>query len=174
MNYSLDTALPILERTPAVLSTLLSGLPDEWTRATEGPDTWSPYDVIGHLLHGEHSNWVTRVGAILSQDETRSFAPFDRFAQFRESEGKTLSQLLQEFSAARQKSLNWLREQHISASQLELEGIHPAFGTVTLAQLLATWVVHDLDHITQVVRVMAKQYDNAVGPWKEYLRVLRS
>jgi uncharacterized damage-inducible protein DinB len=174
MTYSLDSAIPILERTPATLSALLSGIPDEWTRATEGPDTWSPYDVIGHLLHGEHSNWVERVRIILAQDEARTFPTFDRFAQFRESEGKTLAQLLDEFSAARRKNLDWLRAQQISEAQLALEAIHPAFGTVSLSQLLATWVVHDLDHITQIARVMAKQYDAAVGPWKEYLRVLRS
>jgi hypothetical protein len=174
MNYSPDTAIPILERTPAALSALLSGIPEEWTHATEGPDTWSPYDVIGHLLHGEHSNWVERARIILAQKEARSFPPFDRFAQFRESEGKTLTQLLDEFSEARRRNLDWLRAQQISEVQLTLEANHPAFGAVTLSQLLATWVVHDLDHLTQIARVMAKQYDAAVGPWKEYLRVLRS
>lgn len=172
VDFSLDAALPVLERTPATLRTLLGGLPPGWTDATEGPETWSPYDVVGHLIHGERTDWIPRARIILAQGAQRRFTPYDRFAQFRESEGKSLEQLLDEFTALRAGNLSTLRSWRLSEAQLALEGEHPEFGAVTLRQLLATWVAHDLGHLVQVARVMAKQYRNAVGPWRAYLSVM--
>jgi uncharacterized damage-inducible protein DinB len=172
MTYNINEACTILERTPGTLKSLLCGLSDNWSRATEGPETWSPYDVIGHLVHGERTDWVGRMKIILEQGESRAFTPFDRFAQFRDSVGKTLDQLLAEFRELRLKNIAWLQSQDLTEDQLKLQGIHPVFGEVSLSQLLSTWVVHDLDHISQVVRVMARQYEDAVGPWKEFLRIL--
>jgi hypothetical protein len=172
MDFDLASGTAVLERTPKTLRTLLSGLPEEWTAATEGPDTWSPYDVVGHLVHGERTDWIPRAAIILAQGTDRRFAPFDRFAQFRESQGKTLSQLLDEFDALRSGSLATLAGWRLTDEQLALEGIHPEFGPVSLRQLLATWVAHDLGHLTQVTRVMAKQYRDAIGPWRKYLTVM--
>ena len=157
---------------PILLRDWLGGLPDPWTRATEGPDTWSPFDVVGHLIHGEHTDWVPRARIILAQGPERTFAPYDRTAQFRESEGKTLAAMLDEFAAARRENLVTVRSWHLTDAQLALEGMHPVFGTVTLRQLLATWVAHDLGHLVQVGRVMAKRYRDAVGPWRAYLSVM--
>ena len=172
MDFDLTTALPVLERTPHALRALLAGLPAEWTDATEGPDTWSPYDVMGHLIHGERTDWMARARIILAQGADRRFTPYDRFAQFRESQGKSLADLLDEFEALRAENLATLQEWRLTDAQLALEGEHPAFGAVTLRQLLATWVAHDLGHVAQVARVMAKQYRDAVGPWRAYLPVL--
>ena len=172
VDFSLDNALPVLERTPATLRTLLGGLPAGWTDATEGPETWSPYDVVGHLIHGERTDWIPRARIILAQGAQRRFTPYDRFAQFRESEGKSLEQLLDEFTALRAGNLSTLRSWTLSEAQLALEGEHPEFGADTLRQLLATWVAHDLGHLVQVARVMAKQYRDAVGPWRAYLSVM--
>ena len=171
-DFSLPDGLAVLERTPAVLRAWLGGLPDTWTRATEGPDTWSPFDVVGHLIHGERTDWVPRAQIILAQGPDRRFEPYDRYAQFRESEGKTLAAMLDEFAAARRESLATVRSWNLTDAQLALEGVHPAFGAVTLRQLLSTWVAHDLGHLVQVGRVMAKQYRDAVGPWREYLSVM--
>jgi len=170
--FSLEAGLEVLERTPGALRALLEGLSPVWTSATEGPDTWSPYDVVGHLIHGERTDWMARVGIILKDGGT--FHTFDRFAQFRESEGKSLSRLLDEFAAARQENLRKLRELHLTEADLDRTGIHPKFGTVTLRQLLSTWVAHDMDHVMQISRVMGKQLKEDVGPWAEYLRVVRS
>lgn len=173
MGFDLEKAIAVLERTPGVLRTLLSGLPDDWTTGTEGPDTWSPYDVVGHLIHGERTDWITRLEIILGDGPDRTFAPFDRFAQFEESRGKSLAQLLDEFAGARAASLDRLRAFDLTEAHLDRTGVHPTFGTVTARQLLATWTVHDLDHVMQISRVMAKQLGPEVGPWVEFLRIVR-
>jgi len=162
----------MLERTPRTVREMLNGLPDSWIHATEGPDTWSPYVIVGHLIHGERTDWIPRARIILDQAGDRRFEPFDRFAQFRESEGKSLGELLDEFATRRQDSLAVLSGWRLTDAHLALEGVHPAFGPVTLRQLLATWVVHDLGHIAQIARVMAKQYRDAIGPWRAYLPVV--
>lgn len=172
MTFSLPTALEVLERTPRTLEQMLGGLSPAWTDATEGPDTWSPYVVVGHLAHAERTDWIPRARIILAQGADRRFEPFDRFAQFRESEGKTLGDLLAEFAQARAESLATLAAWKLDDTHLALQGVHPAFGEVTLRQLLATWVTHDLAHIAQIARVMAKQHRDAVGPWRAYLSIL--
>lgn len=165
-------AVAILERTPAAISALLDGVPDTWARATEGEGTWSPYDVVGHLVHGERTDWIPRARHILS-GEPGPFAPFDRTAQFRESEGKSLGELLATFNELRGRSVAALLAMNLSESDLKRTGQHPDLGEVTLGQLLATWVVHDLDHVAQIARTMAKVYTDAVGPWQAYLSILR-
>ena len=172
MEFTPAEGIAILERTPATLRALLSGLPPSFTDATEGPDTWSPFTVVGHLIHGEHTDWIPRARIILAQGADRRFTPYDRFAQFRESEGKSLEELLDEFARLRAANLAILNAWPLDDMQLALRGEHPAFGGVTLRQLLATWVAHDLGHIVQVARVMARQYRDAVGPWHAYLSVL--
>lgn len=171
MGLNLDDALAVLERIPSSLSTLLSGLSPLWVLATEGDGTWSPFDVLGHLIHAERTDWIPRVRHILAGDE-RPFEPFDRNAQFAESRGKRLDQLLETFAALRAENLAGLRAMRLSATDLERPGRHPDLGVVTLRQLLATWVVHDLDHVEQIVRVMAKAYGDEVGPWRAYLSIL--
>jgi len=172
MEFDLAKGVAILERTPGTLRSLLSGLPPGWTEANEGPETWSPYDVLGHLLHGEHTDWLGRARIILEQGADRRFQPFDRTAMFRESQGKTLARLLDEFEQARADNLRTLAGWRLTDEQLALTGEHPVFGAVTLRQLLATWVAHDLAHLGQIARVMAKQYRDAVGPWRAYLAVM--
>ena len=172
MSFDLTEGVAVLERTPRVLRHMLDGLPSVWTNADEGPETWSPYVIIGHLIHGERADWIPRARIILAQSGDRRFVPFDRLAQFRESEGKSLAALLDEFASLRAESLRTLAGWRLDDAQLALEGEHPAFGTVTLRQLLATWVAHDLGHIAQTARVMAKQYREAVGPWRAYLPVM--
>jgi len=173
MRLFLDECLSILTRTPATLATLLRDLPEAWTSATEGPGSWSPYVVIGHLIHAERTDWIPRLTIILEHGPSRPFDPFDREAQFRESNGKSLSTLLDEFSALRRDNLARLRGLNLQPAQLELKGTHPALGAVTVRQLLATWTAHDLGHILQVTRVMAKRYKQEVGPWAEYLSVMK-
>lgn len=168
----LNDIVAILERTPVSLTAMLEGLPDVWTTATEGDNTWSPYDVIGHLIHGERTDWMPRVRHILA-GETRPFPPFDRTAQFTESHDAGLSELLAEFASARQESIATLHSLNLTNQDFIRTGQHPEFGTVTLGQLLATWVVHDLDHVGQIARTMAKVYADAVGPWQAYLSILR-
>ena len=172
MEYQLAEGLAVLDRTPGVLRAMLAGLPSPFTDATEGPDTWSPYVIVGHMLHGERADWVVRARIIVEQGVHRSFKPFDRQAQFEESKGKTLTQLLDEFAELRRRNLETVRGWQLTDAQLALTGEHPAFGAVTLRQLLATWSAHDLSHIVQIARVMAKQYRDAVGPWREYLGVM--
>lgn len=172
MHFTLSDGLAVLERTPSTLHALLHGLPDAWVKPNEGPDSWSPYDIVGHLVHGERTDWIARAAIILAQGDDRRFEPYDRFAQFRESQGRSLAELLDEFAALRASNLDTLRAWNLTDAQFDLEGIHPAFGPVTLRQLLATWVAHDLGHIAQTARVMAKQYRDAVGPWREYLPVM--
>jgi hypothetical protein len=172
VNFDLDQGLAILERTPLVLEALLSGLPDGWTTHNEGADTWSPFDVVGHLIDGELTDWMARLHIILSQSPSGRFEPFDRFRHISRNKGRTLSELLAEFRQLRERNLHGLRALNVTTAQLQLTGEHPAFGSVTLEQLLATWVAHDLGHIAQITRVMAKQYREAVGPWQAYLPVL--
>ncbi|MEO5778127.1 MAG: DinB family protein [Flavobacterium sp.] len=172
MEFNLSKSIEILERTPQVLTTLLSGLSNEWIQNNEGEETWSPYDVIGHLIQGEKTDWIVRTEIILSNEADKNFALFDRFAQFEESKGKTISDLLNEFQELRTKNLIALQSRQITPDDLQQTGIHPAFGEITLENLLATWVAHDLGHIAQIARVMAKQYKNEVGPWTEYIPIL--
>jgi uncharacterized damage-inducible protein DinB len=172
MPFDLADSLAVLERTPTVLREMLHDLPDAWTRGNEGPDTWSPYDIVGHLVHGEMTDWIPRARIVLEHGETRPFDPFDRFAQFEESKGKSLEQLLEEFAALRKRSLATLEEWSLTEEQLALTGTHPDLGRVTLSQLLATWTAHDLAHLRQIARVMARQYAVAVGPWREYMPVM--
>jgi hypothetical protein len=172
MHFDLAHGLAVLERTPQTFHALLDGLDLAWTDANEGPDTWSPYIIVGHLIHGERTDWIPRARLIIEQGPDRRFTPYDRFAQLTESEGKSLSALLAEFSHLRAANVAIVRGWHLSDEQLALEGEHPEFGTVTLRQLLATWVAHDLSHIAQAARVMAKQYRDAVGPWRAYLPVM--
>lgn len=172
MDFTLTHGTAILERTPLTLRAMLSGLGPGWIDATEGPETWSPYVIVGHMIHGEHTDWIPRARLILEQGEHRRFTPYDRFAQFRESEGKSLAGLLDEFASVRAENLATLAGWQLTDHSLALEGEHPAFGVVTLRQLLATWVVHDLGHVAQCARVMAKQYRDAIGPWREYLPIV--
>ena len=171
-GFNLDDAVAILERTPSTLSTLLAGLPDRWVRATEGADTWSPYDVIGHLIHGERTDWIPRARHILA-GERRPFEPFDRTAQFAESQGKSVGELLATFAELRRENVAALVGMNLTGGDLSRTGQHPELGEVRLGQLLATWVVHDLDHVGQVARTMAKLYADAVGPWSAYLSILQ-
>jgi hypothetical protein len=171
-ELKLKDAVAVLERTPASLRALLEGLPETWIGATEGDGTWSPYDVIGHLVHGERTDWMMRARYILA-GEMRSFEPFDRMAQFKESEGKSLGELLATFARLRRENLTVLSEMNLTDDDLTCKGQHPELGEVTLSQLLATWVVHDLDHVTQIARTMAKVYTETVGPWSAYLSILR-
>lgn len=171
--FIIADAVAILARTPATLDALLRGLTDDWASAHEGGDTWSPYDVMGHLIHGERADWIPRARIILEHGEARAFEPFDRLAQLEESQGKSLEQLLDEFATQRAESLQALQAMALTAADLDRRGCHPAFGTVTLRQLLATWVAHDLDHVMQIARVLGSQYADEVGPWRAYLRVAR-
>ena len=172
MEFQLDQAEEILRRTPATLSALLRHLPDEWVLSNEGPDSWSPFDVVGHLIHGERTDWLPRAKVILEYGERRAFEPFDRFAMFEESAGKSLDELLDTFERLREESLRELKGIGLTPEMLGRRGLHPELGEVTLGQLLSTWVVHDLSHVGQVARVLAKQYGEAVGPWRDYLSVL--
>ncbi len=171
MKFDLNKSIEVLERTPSVVEQMLSGISDDWVVNNEGGDSWSPYDIVGHLVHGEKTDWVVRMEVILLNDD-KKFEPFDRFAQIKDSKGKTLQMLIDEFKALRKKNIVKLRLKKIDSFDLQKTGIHPAFGKVTLQQLLATWVVHDLNHIAQIARVMAKQYKTEVGPWVEYLPIL--
>ena len=164
--------MQILERTPVVVETMLRNLDSEWIFGNEGADTWTPFDIIGHYIHGEKTDWLTRMKIILRDDADKHFLPFDRFAQFQNSQGKSLDELLDEFKRLRQQNVEELRQVELTEEQLNRTGVHPKFGEVTLKQLLAAWVVHDLTHIYQISRVMAKQYEMEVGPWKEFLGVL--
>ena len=174
MHFDLTTALPVLERTPRVLHELLDGLPDVWIRATEGPDTWSPFDVVGHLIHGERTDWMQRAEIVVRKGEARAFPPFDRVAMLEASRGRTMTELLNTFAQLRAANLDRLRALALDANDLARRGRHPELGPVTLGQLLATWVAHDLSHIGQIVRVMGRQYGEAVGPWRAYLPMLQA
>ena len=172
MEFKLDDAKDILRRTPGTLRLLLLDLPEPWLMSNEGPDTWSPFDIVGHLIHGEEADWIPRARIIMDHGEARAFTPFNREAMFEKSKGRSLPELLNTFAQLRAESLRQLDELKITPELLESRGLHPELGQVTLSQLLSTWVVHDLGHIGQIVRVMSKQYGAAVGPWKAYLPVL--
>jgi len=172
-SFVMEEAVAILGRTPATLDAMLRGLPEGWIVAHEGSDTWSPFDIVGHLIHGEQADWLPRARIILEHGEARAFDRFDRFAQFSVSEGRTLASLLDEFAALRQKSLRELAMLRLTDSDLDRHGRHPELGVVTLRQLLATWVAHDLDHVMQISRVLGRQYSDEVGPWRAYLRIIR-
>lgn len=172
MQYSISGAIEILQRTPATLSALLSGVSDAWTLPNEGPDTFSPYDVVGHLIHGEKTDWVARAQRILEFGTDKTFDAYDRFAQYEASKGKSLQQLLDEFAELRKQNIGWLQGLGLTEIDLDKKGMHPSLGEVTLRNLLATWVVHDLTHLAQVTRVMAKQYKDEMGPWPQYFRIL--
>lgn len=172
MKYNLTKSYQILERTPSVLKALLSNLDDGWIVNNEGPETFSPYDVIGHLIHGEKTDWSARAKIILEFGLSKPFIPWDRFAQYEESKGKILAQLLNEFEAVRKENVAWLKSLNITEPDLEKKGMHPSLGEVTLRNLLSTWVVHDLTHIAQITRVMAKQYKEEMGPWPGFFRIL--
>lgn len=173
MKFSLFTSLEILERTPGVLNSMLQNISGDWTANNEGEGTWSVYDIIGHLIHGEKTDWIPRIEIILSYKTDKAFEPFDRFAQFENSKGKSLHELLDEFTILRKKNIEQLRSKNITDTDLIKTGVHPAFGNVTLTQLLSTWTVHDLNHISQICRVMAKQYKEEVGVWSAYLGILK-
>lgn len=172
MDLALADVIAILERTPSVFRTFLSGLPEPWIVATEGPETWSAFDSVGHLIDGEEVDWIPRARIILAQGPSRRFDPVDRFRHLERNRGRSLEELLDEFERLRTGNLATLRGLELSATELELAGEHPEFGPVTLAQLLATWAVHDLGHVAQTSRVLAKQYSQEVGPWRAYLPVL--
>ncbi len=172
MNFELNKSIQILENTPMVLISLLGDLPDDWTMENEGEETWSPFDILGHLVHGEKTDWMKRTRIILSNSENKTFDSFDRFAQIEDSKGKTVLQLLSQFAELRSQNVVDLKELNIQKDQLKLEGEHLELGTVNLLQLISTWVVHDLGHINQITRVMAKQYAKEVGPWTEFIGVL--
>jgi hypothetical protein len=172
MEFELAHAIEVLQRTPATLNALLRDLPEPWLVQNEGPDTWSPYDVIGHLIHAEETDWIPRAKIILEHGEAKAFEPFDRVAMFEESKGKSIAELLDTFAQLRAENLRELQSMHLTPDLLNKRGRHPELGVVTLKQLLSTWVVHDLGHVRQVVRVMSKQYGEAVGPWRAYLSIL--
>ncbi len=172
-EFSMAEAIAILTRTPATLNALLRGLPDIWVRGNEGKDTWCAFDIVGHLIFGERTDWMARVRIILENGETRPFDPFDRFAPLKESQDKSLEQLLDDFARLRRENLVALQTLNLLREDLTRRGRHPALGVVTLSELLATWAVHDLTHVHQLSRVMAYQYRDAVGPWSAYLGVLQ-
>lgn len=172
MDFALEDAIPVLRRTPAVLRALLGDVPEPWIRGAEGPETWSPFDVVGHLIHGERTDWIPRTEILLKHGETRAFTPFDRFAQFEASRDKSLGELLDTFAELRAANLARLESLRLTPEDLDRRGRHPELGSCTLGELLATWVAHDLSHIAQIARVMGKQYTAAVGPWRAYLPML--
>jgi hypothetical protein len=173
MEHTLEHTVALLTRTPAVLNSLLRDQPEAWTLQKEGQNTWSPFEVVGHLIHGERTDWMPRVKILLQFGETRPFEPFDRWGHVRESQGRSLGQLLDEFARWRSENLRELRALNLRQDDLARRGRHPALGVVTLSQLLATWATHDLTHLHQISRVMAHQYREAVGPWSAYLGVLQ-
>ena len=173
MPFDFDEALPVLRRTPSALRALLHDLPEPWVRTNEGPETWSPFDVVGHLIHSDRTNWMPRVEHMLRHGDAVVFPSFDREAMFEASKGRSLAELLDTFERLRAETLDRLASLGLTNADLARPGMHPDFGPVTLGQHLATWVVHDLDHLAQAVRVMARRYSVAVGPWRAYLSILR-
>lgn len=173
MKYQIDHAVEILENTPLVLKTLLGNLSGDWTKSENNKEDWSAFDVVGHYIHAEETDWIPRAEIILKQGANRTFAPFDRYAQFDLSKDKTLGDLLETFAEKRRESLETLKSWNLNEEQLNLKGIHPELGEVTLENLLSTWVVHDLTHIRQIVANLAKKYTENVGVWQEYLSILK-
>lgn len=174
MEFRIEQAVEILSRTPTVLKSLLGNLSGDWILKENNRQNWSPFDIVGHLIHGEETDWIPRAEIILARGENLTFEPFDRFAQFERSKGKSLEELLETFARLRKENLHTLVSWNLTGEQLNLKGIHPELGEVTLSQLLATWVVHDLTHIRQVVTVLAEKYSENVGVWKEYLSILKN
>lgn len=172
MKFQIEKAVEILSQTPVVVKSLLGNLSDDWVKNESNSENWSAFDVVGHLIQGEETDWIPRAEIILAESKNPAFEPFDRFAQLEKSKGKTLNELLETFAAARAKSLDALREMNLTEEKLQLKGIHPELGEVTLEQLLATWTVHDLTHIKQIVTVLANKYAENVGVWKQYLSIL--
>jgi len=172
MKYNTKQAIEILDQTPKTLKSFLGQLSDDWIFSNEGHSSWSPYDIVGHLIHGEKTDWIPRLKIILNDSKNKTFESFDRFAQFEASKGKSLPQLLEAFEILRRNNLKTLKELNLSIEQLQLKGLHPELGETTLSQLLSTWVTHDLSHIAQISRVMAKQYKSEVGPWIAYISIL--
>ena len=170
--FTLDDAIVLLSQTPKTLQSMLRNLPEGWSDANEGGETWSSFDVVGHLIHGERTDWMPRVRLILEAGDSRPFEPFDRFAQKTASRSKSMSDLLDEFAQLRAANVADLRALALRPADLDRPGRHPAFGRVTLRQLLATWVAHDFDHVIQISRVLANQYADEVGPWRDYMRVI--
>jgi DinB superfamily len=173
VDFKLDDTISLLARTPAALDALLRGLPEIWTLRNEGENTWSVFDVLGHLIHGERTDWMPRTRIILELGESRAFERFDRWAHERESRGKSLPLLLDEFAGLRANNLADLKGLNLQPKDFERRGKHPGLGSVTLSQLLATWAAHDLSHVHQISRVMAHQYRDEVGPWNDYLGVMK-
>ena len=173
MEHNLPHTISLLTRTPAALQALLRDLPEAWTFQNEGEDTWSAFEIVGHLIHGERTDWMVRTRMVLQFGESKTFESFDRLGHARESQGTSLAQLLDEFARLRSENLGELRALNLQPGDLKRRGRHPAFGVVTLSQLLATWAVHDLTHVHQISRVMAHQYRQAVGPWSAYTGVLK-
>lgn len=172
MHFDLNKSIQVLERTPLVLNQLLKNLSEDWTNPNEGENTWSPFDVVGHLIHGEKTDWIPRINIILAHGDSKPFEPFDRFAQVESSKGKTLNSLLEEFQLLRKQNIEELKGFNLKDEDFKKTGRHPELGIITLENLLAAWVVHDLGHINQISRVMAKQYTDEVGPWTQYMKVL--
>ncbi len=173
MKFDLNKSFEVLSSTPSVLENLLSGLSPEWVMQNEGEGTWTPAEIICHLIHCEEEDWVLRMKVILNDSGDKKFKPFDRTMGFEKSREKTIAELVSEFKKLREANLRYLRSTELKEEQLNKTGIHPDFGEVTLSQLLATWVVHDLSHLAQISRVMSKQYAEEAGPWKEYLPILK-
>jgi hypothetical protein len=172
MKFDLTRSYEILEKTPSVLNALLKDVDDSWILNNEGPETFSPFDVVGHLIHGEKTDWPDRIKMILENGTTTTFIPYDRFAMYEESKGKTMAQLLYEFEVQRKKNMQWYRGLDLTETDLDKKGSHPKFGEVTLRQLLSTWVIHDLTHLAQITRTMAKQYKEEMGPGVEFFRIM--
>lgn len=173
MKFEIEKAVEVLSRTPATLNALLNGLDESWTSVNEGPDTWSVFDVIGHLIHGEKTDWIPRARIILEHGESEPFEPFNMTAHFDASKGKTVACMLEEFTALRARNMATLKSFDLDDEKLQKRGTHPEFGVVTLRQHLSTWVAHDLAHIAQIARVMSRQYKEEVGPWRQYLSLLK-
>lgn len=171
-TFSVGDASEVLRATPATVRALVGDLSKAWTASSSNPESWGVFDIVGHLVHGEETDWIRRSRIILEQSDKRTFETFDRTAMFERSSGKTLDQLIDEFATLREKNVGTLLSWNLTDEQLDLRGVHPELGEVTLKQLLATWVAHDLTHLRQIVTVMAKRYDGEVGPWRRYLSIL--
>lgn len=172
MKFDLERSIEVLAATPTSVRALLGELSEDWIASRGDHENWQPFDIIGHYIYAEEAGWIPRAKVILAQADDRTFPPFDRVAQFERSKGRSLAELLDEFERVRSENIQTLRSWELVDEELELKGVHPEFGEVTLRELIATWVVHDLTHIRQIVTVMAKRYDVAVGPWRAYLSIL--
>lgn len=173
MEFGLEKSIEVLQATPATLRAMVGNLSEDWTAASGQQDDWGVFDVVGHLIHADVTDWIPRAEVILKQGTNRNFPPFDRFGQFERSKGRSLEDLLNDFAAVRAECIRTVKGWDLTDTELELNGIHPEFGEVSLRQLLSTWVVHDLTHIRQIATVMAKKYEAAVGPWREYLSIMK-